>query len=125
MYFRYIPVQCVIYTSVKCYMYSQATACLGLDLSFFILNDRLCSKENCFYITEQSLYPGMRIAVTGFPSALGEGPEPLGNAPKLMTGRVTAGGAIQNIAESDITSTQPTMSGGALSSWHTPRHVLA
>ena len=87
---------------------------LGLDLSFFILNDRLCSKENVFYITEQSLYPGMRIAVTGFPSALGEGPEPLGNAPKLMTGRVTAGGAIQNIAESDIASTPPTMSGGAV-----------
>lgn len=82
-----------------------------LDVCFFILRESLAA-DKCFLISsEDFVYQGMAIVVAGFPLALDD--VELGDVPKFMTGRVSAGG-IANVAVSDIACTLPNTSGGAV-----------
>ena len=83
-----------------------------LDLCFFLLRISI-ARAFCFsFNPDQFLYQGMGIVVAGFPSALDEKDNSRG--PKFNSGRVSAGGINEDIAVSDVSSTLPNMSGGAV-----------
>ena len=84
----------------------------SLDLCFFLLRNSL-ARAFCFSINpDQFLYQGMGIVVAGFPAALDE--MDYARGPKFNSGRVSAGGINEDLAVSDVSSTLPNMSGGAV-----------
>jgi hypothetical protein len=84
-----------------------------LDLCFFILHASPLLPDYSFSMTsDEVLYKGMKIKVAGFPSVLDI--EQLDSpTPKVNSGIVSALG-YEDIAVSDVSSTLPNLSGGAV-----------
>jgi hypothetical protein len=100
--------------------FSYLGSCPGLDLCFFIMNDDYADVNRCFQIECQPLHTGTDIVIAGFPTAPSDMEEP-----KCMKGTVSSSGYLSHFGVSDISSTLPNVSGGAVFSLRCTGRYLA
>lgn len=82
----------------------------GRDLSIFEVIG-VTSDRHGFQLSEFDIYQGQSIIVAGFPIAIDEEGILL-ECPKLLSGIVSAAGAVHDVALADISAAMPNMSGG-------------